>query len=150
MNTKRVLLAGFGLAIVVLGALSATAVLSNAGYDAHSGEKWQTDFEAAQATAQSSDDRMVVYFWSSNCQYCEDFNAKLQNDAALQEAVDQYVMVSADINERQDLASRYDVESTPTVVVVEPNGTAVESFNPSGVDSPAQRLTELAETEQTR
>ncbi|MFB6112883.1 MAG: thioredoxin family protein [Halodesulfurarchaeum sp.] len=148
MNTKRVLLVAFVLVVVVLGGLSATTVMSNAEYNPKTGEKWQTDFDEALETAQSSNDLVLVYFWSSNCQYCEQFTTRLQNDDDLQRAVDQYVMVSANVKKQQDLMSRYGVDSYPTLVVVRPNGTAVASFNPVGVESPANRLYTISESAQ--
>ena len=149
MNTKRLLVVAFVLVVVALGVLSASTVMSNAKYDAHSGEKWQTDVAAAQSTAQSEGDLVLVYFWSSNCQYCEQFNSDLQNNGALQEAVDRYVLVSARIDEHPDLASQYGVESTPTIIVVTPEGTPVDRMNPVAVDSPANRLEKIHEQETT-
>lgn len=149
MNTKRLLVVAFVLVVVALGVLSASTVMSNAKYDAHSGEKWQTDLAAAQSSAQTEDTLVLVYFWSSNCQYCEQFNSDLQNNGALQESVDRYVMVSAKIDEHPDLASQYGVESTPTIVVVTSDGTPVEKLNPVAVDSPAERIEEIHERETT-
>lgn len=146
MNTKRVLVVTFLIAVVAVGALSASMVMANAEYNPKDGEKWHTDFETAQAEAASTDQPMVVYFWSENCQYCEQFSKTLQNDGDLQGAADEYVMVSVELRQAPELGERYDVSGTPTMVVVTPDGTKVRSFVPTSVDDPASELAKAYET----
>ncbi len=146
MNTKRVLVAVFAVVVVAVGALSAGMVMANAEYDPHSGEKWHTDLDSARQVAQSTNQPVLVYFWSEGCSYCQEFNAKLQNNARLQESADQYVLYSAEYVEEPDLRSKYDVTGTPTIVVLSPDGTKVTSFAPSQVSDPAAKLDEVHET----
>lgn len=146
MNTKRTLVAAFAVAIVVVGALSASTVLANAEYDPQNGEKWHSDFGSAQETAQATDTPMLVYFWSADCSSCEKFRGDLQSNAALQDAMDPYVLVSAEFVAAPELRDRYDVSGTPTVVVLTPEGEMVTSFVPTGVDDPVSRLETAHET----
>lgn len=146
MNTKRVLVVAFAVVVVAVGALSATMVLSNAEYDPHNGEKWHSEFDSAQQAAQASGEPMLVYFWSEDCSYCEEFNSKLQNNAKLQDSVDRYVLVSAEYVNQPQLRERYDVTGTPTVVVVTPDGEQVTSIIPSQVADPAAKLDQAYET----
>ena len=145
MNTKRLLIAVFAASIVAVAALSASTVLTNAEYDPHSGEKWQTDFAQAQQHAQSTDQPILVYFWSEDCQYCQEFNDQLQGNANLQNAADDYVMVSANYVEAEELRSKYEVSGTPTIVVLSPDGEQVTSFIPTQVDDPASKLEQAHE-----
>lgn len=146
MNTKRVLVVTFAIVVVAVGVLSASMVLANAEYNPKDGEKWHTDFEAAQQEAAADGELMLVYFWSEDCQYCEEFNTNLQNDADLQEAADTYVMVSTKYQDAPTLREQYDVSGTPTIVVVSPDGTQVTSFVPTSVSDPASKLTQAYET----
>ena len=79
------------------------------------------------------------------CSGCEQFNGELQNNKELQSAVDQYVLVSAQLGEDPELTRPYGVDSTPTVVVISPDGEMVTKFHPSNADTPA-RLNKAYET----
>lgn len=140
MNTKRALVAGFAVVVVVVAALSASMVMANAEYDPHNGEKWHSDLESAQQSAQTANEPILLYFWSEDCSYCKEFQAELQNNARLQDAADQYVLVSAEYVEEPELRSRYDVSGTPTIVVLTPDGEKVTSFVPTSVSDPSARL----------
>jgi thioredoxin-related protein len=145
MNTKRVFIAAFALVVIAVGALSASMMLANAGYSPHDGEKWHTDFSQAQTEAQSAETPILLYVYQDGCAGCEEFNTRLQNNENLQSAVDRYVMVSADIAASPELADRYDVEVTPRVVILTPEGEAVTAFNPNVKDTPT-RLASAYET----
>lgn len=145
MNTKRVLVAAFAGIVVVVGALSASMMLANAGYNPHDGEKWQTDVTDAEELAASADRPVLIYVWMEGCSGCEEFNGELQNNKELQSAVDQYVLVSAELGTDPELTRPYDVDSTPTIVVISPEGEMVTKFHPSNVDTPT-RLNKAYET----
>lgn len=146
MNTKRALVLGFSVVVVVVAALSASMVMANAEYDPHSGEMWHSDLEAGQQAAQTSGEPLLLYFWSEDCSYCKEFNAELQNNAALQESVDGYVLVSVEYVNEPELRSEYDVSGTPTIVVLSPDGEMVTSFVPTSVQDPAGRLDQAHDT----
>lgn len=145
MNTKRVFIAAFVVVVIAVGALSASMMLANAGYSPHDGEKWHSDFSQAKSEAQSADRPILLYVYQDGCSGCEEFNTRLQNNENLQSSVDQFVMVSADIGESTELADRYEVDVTPTVVILTPEGEPVTSFNPNAKDTPA-RLASAYET----
>lgn len=146
MNTKRVLVAVFAVVVVAVGALSASMVMANAEYDPHNGAKWHSDFDSARQAAQAGNEPILVYFWSEDCSYCKEFNAKLQNNARLQESADRFVLYSAEYAEEPDLRSAYDVTGTPTIVVLSPDGSEVTSFIPTQVEDPAAKLDQAHDT----
>lgn len=145
MNTKRVLVAAFAGIVVVVGALSASMMLANAGYNPHDGEKWRTGVTDAEQLAAAEDKPVLIYVWMEGCSGCEAFNSRLQNNKELQSAVDQYVLVSAELGEDPELTQPYGVDSTPTVVVISPEGEMVTKFHPSNADTPT-RLNQAYET----
>ncbi len=145
MNTKRVFVAAFAGIVVVVGALSASMMLANAGYNPHDGEKWRTDVTNAEQIAATENQPVMVYVWMEGCSGCEEFNSKLQSNGDLQSAVDKFVLVSAEMGESSKLTQRYEVDSTPTIVVISPDGEMVTKFHPTQVDTPA-RLKQAYET----
>lgn len=144
MNTKRVFVVAFAVVVIAVAVVSASMMLSNAPYNPHNGDKWRTDFTQAQQLAESEGTPMVLYVWQEGCTGCEQFNTRLQNQERLQSSVDRYVMVSANIRESGELADRYGVDVTPTMVVLTPDGEKVTSFNPNAGDTPS-KLADLYE-----
>ncbi|MFB6154038.1 MAG: thioredoxin family protein [Halodesulfurarchaeum sp.] len=139
MNTKRRFVAAFVLLVVAIGALSATTLLANAGYDTHGGVKWQTDVDAARKTAAAEGKPVLMYFWSESCTYCERFDRSIEQNQALRAALDDYVLVSVKFS-RTKLRKQYGVTGTPTLVVTTAEGEKVTAFVPTRKDDVAATL----------
>lgn len=113
---------------------------------AESAVHWQSDIEAACATAAQSNRLVLVHFWGSNCKPC----VRLENTvftepqfAAVLEA--DYVPVKINVDQFPVTADRYGVRAWPTDVILTPDGKMAGTIAcPSDGVEYARRLRETA------
>ena len=87
---------------------------------------WSGDLDTALANARTSHRKVVVGFSATWCKPC----TKLKDDVLSKEAVSQalagYERVLVDIDRHPELATRYQVNGTPTVMVLNADGTPIK------------------------
>jgi len=90
----------------------------------------QIDFETQVVNA---DKTIVVYFWKTNCPSCKMMSPQIE--ALSQESNNRFELVKVNIAEQMELAEKYDIMSTPTVMVFKPGQkpkTAYQGFAAKG------------------
>jgi thiol:disulfide interchange protein len=113
--------------------MNAAPALSDENYSYHGETRWQTNMSAAQATAAAEDRPIVVYFWTTWCTYCEDYNREVYADPAVQSELDDFVKVAVNLDSDEPSASRlqrtYNVNYPPQHVIVTPDGEVLVRIN---------------------
>lgn len=86
---------------------------------------WETDYDAALATASAEDRKMVVAFHMRGCPPCAVMDRLVLGSAAVRNALAGFVPVRVDIDQRPDLAARFGVFATPTYAVLDAEGRLI-------------------------
>jgi len=124
---KATTLAFFAL-VLGIGYLSmhTAPVLSDERYSYHGETEWRTNFSDAQQVAAERDKPIVLYYWTTWCTYCEDYNQEAYSDPAVKSALDEFVLVAVNLDsdapEASRLQQRYNVNYPPHHVIVTPEG----------------------------
>jgi thioredoxin-like negative regulator of GroEL len=142
MNASRLLLVGFVVAVVGVAAVSSVTLVLDERYSSHGGMRWATDVNSARETAAETDRPVLVYFWQDRCSGCQAFDERLSERRALRDTVERFVLASANVNTDTgwSLAQRYNVSTTPTLLVVAPDGDRVAAVRPASADDVAASL----------
>lgn len=141
--------------------LGADIELIDLAAQAEAEKAWTEDFPAAQLRATEQKKRLFVDFTGSDwCPPCIALHKKvLTQPEFLQHAEDRYVLVKVDFprnkpqadpqrEANQILARAYRVQSFPTVLVLEANGTEVQRLNGYNDTSPADFIKSLTPKKQ--
>jgi len=125
--------------VLGIGYLSmhAAPVMSDDKYSYHGDTEWRTDFSEAKEVAAEQDRPIVVYFWTTWCTYCEDYNRKVYSDPTVQSRLDDFVLVAVNLDDDGTEASRlkqqYNVNYPPQHVIITPDGeelTRISGYAP--------------------
>mgnify|MGYP006285740527 CR=1 FL=1 len=114
--------------VLGIGYLSmhAAPVMSDDKYSYHGDTEWRTDFAEAKQVAAEQDRPVVVYFWTTWCTYCEDYNRKVYSDPTVQSRLDDFVLVAVNLDndgtEASRLKQQYNVNYPPQHVIITPDG----------------------------
>ena len=119
-----------GLAALVVGAIVAAATVAGLVLRARSGRlqrRTRVDrVTAADLGLQRIEATTLVQFSTEFCARCPNVRRGLERLATLHDGV---AYVDVDLTDRPDLARRYRVLQTPTVLVVEPGGRVRSRFS---------------------
>ena len=100
--------------------------LTDANYSYHGDTQWRTNFTEARTVAATEDRPIVVYFWTTWCTYCEDYNQNHYGDPAVRSELDEFTKVAVNLDSDAEadarLQQRYNVNYPPQHVVVTPEG----------------------------
>jgi len=135
MKARKAMTLAFFVVLLSIGyfSMNAAPTLSDERYSYHGDTRWQTNVSAAQATAAAEDKPMVVYFWTTWCTYCEDYNREVYSDPAVQSELDDFVKVAVNLDSDAPEAARvqrkYNVDYPPQHVVVSPDGEVLVRIN---------------------
>nr|WP_225741390.1 thioredoxin family protein [Halorussus halophilus] len=139
MTPRKASTLAFFALLLGIGYLSmhAAPVLSDEKYSYHGDTKWRTDFSQAEQVAEQKDKPIVVYFWTTWCTYCEDYNRNVYSDPAVQSSLDDFVLVAvnldSDAREPSRLKQKYNVNYPPQHVIITPDGevlTRISGYAP--------------------
>lgn len=89
---------------------------------------WISDFEQAKKEAIATNKFIVIDFWASWCKPCVEMNYKTWSDSNVKKTLSNFVTVKLDINSNKNLASTYNVNVIPCVIVTDANGTLISSI----------------------
>ncbi|ODR83201.1 thioredoxin [Haladaptatus sp. W1] len=135
MSPRKILTLVFLAALLGIGyqSMNAAPVLSDQSYSYHGGTKWHTNFSDAQTVAKEEDKPILVYFWTTWCTYCEDYNQNVYSDPAVRDHLDDFVLVAVNLDNDSPQASRlkqrYDATYPPQHVAITPQGDRLVKIN---------------------
>ena len=128
MNPRKAMTIAFFALLLGIGyfSMNAAPVLSDEGYSYHGEVKWQTNYSSAVETAAAEDEPVVIYYWTTWCTYCEDYNRNVYSDPAVQSELDEFTKVAVNLDSDSESATRlqqrYNINYPPQHVIVTPEG----------------------------
>jgi thiol:disulfide interchange protein len=131
MDSRKALTLAFFAIVLSVGyySMGAAPVKSDDDYSYHGGTEWRTNVTEAQEVAATRDEPMLVYFWTTWCTYCEDYNQKVYSDPAVRDLLEEFVLVAVNMDSDRPAATqlqqRYDANYPPQHVVVTADGEQV-------------------------
>ncbi|MFW5918075.1 MAG: thioredoxin family protein [Haloferacaceae archaeon] len=128
--TIAVLVAAVGIGYY---SMNSASVLSDDNYSYHGETKWQTDVDEATELAVEEERPVLVYFWTTWCTYCEDYNQNAYQDSAVMERLDEFVLLAVNLEEDKpgtnELQREYDANYPPQHVAITPDGEVLTEIN---------------------
>jgi thiol:disulfide interchange protein DsbD len=89
--------------------------------------QWNTDLNAAFGLAQKSNKLVFVDFYADWCGYCKQLDDDtFVNQNVKQKFAQSYVLVKINVDQNPDLASKYQVYSLPTLIIMDSNGNVIK------------------------
>ena len=127
-------LSGFvAMAIAVLYGGSAFAQVS-----------WEANLDKAGAAARKGNRAMLLEFWSATCEPCKVLDETVFPDERIGTAIRKLHPVRVDVDKQPDIARKYNVNGTPTLLVTDSHGTELFRYTGLlGADRMLQLLEEL-------
>jgi thioredoxin-related protein len=108
------------LTIILISGLSMVVCASS--NDSVSGLNISDKYDSALKDAKTQNKTVMVIFDQDSCSYCDQFKQETLSNSKVQEKLNSgFVPVVVDINKDYDLASKYKVLGTPTVVFLDAN-----------------------------
>ncbi len=117
--------------LVLVGALgfgyysmNAAPVMSDQDYTYQGGIEWHEDPDEALSVAEQEDKPVLVYYWTTWCTYCQDYEDDHYQNEEIQELLDEYVLLAINLDEPGDgssLASDHDALYPPMHVIIDDN-----------------------------
>ncbi|MFN7291099.1 MAG: thioredoxin domain-containing protein [Pirellula sp.] len=87
---------------------------------------WAPSFSAGLEQAQVKQKPLIVVFGAEWCSWCRKLENELATDAA-STIRDEWMLAKVDVDEDEELASKFSVQALPTIVVVDTTGAKIES-----------------------
>jgi thioredoxin-like negative regulator of GroEL len=120
--------------------IAAAALAIAGGGTAQAGIRWETKLDRASAEARRTNQPMLIEFWAVWCEVCKDMDRDVYADERVGAAMRKVRPVRVDIDREPDVARRYDITGTPTLVLTDSGGT--ELFRYAGA-LPLDRMLDL-------
>lgn len=79
--------------------------------------------------AKTSDKQVFAVFESDTCTYCHQLRQNTLNDAQVMEKLNEsYVVVIINVNDNPEIAGKYNVYATPTMLILDNEGNELKSI----------------------
>lgn len=79
--------------------------------------------------AKTSDKQVFAVFESDTCTYCHQLRQNTLNDAQVMEKLNEsYVVVIINVNDNSEIAGKYNVYATPTMLILDNEGNELKSI----------------------
>ena len=116
------------LTIVLIAGLSIVVCASS--NDSVSGLNISDNYDSALKDAKAQNKTVMVIFDQDSCSYCDQFKQETLSNSKVQEKLNSgFVPVVIDINKDYDLACKYKVLATPTVVFLDANENEIHRID---------------------
>jgi len=135
MTPRKALTLVFFVLVLGIGyySMNAAPVVSDQTYSYHGETQWYTDYEQAQQVAANENKPVLIYFWTTWCTYCEDYDQQVYSDPAVQDRLDEFVLVAVNLDddsrEASQLKQQYEANYPPIHVAVTPDGRELIRIN---------------------
>jgi thioredoxin-related protein/HEAT repeat protein len=87
---------------------------------------WVSGFASGLEQSQVTQKPLLVVFGAEWCSWCRKLELELASEAA-STVRDEWTLAKVDVDEEEELASKYGVQALPTIVVVDTTGSKMES-----------------------
>jgi len=87
---------------------------------------WQTDLPQATTQATETRKKLFLYFTATWCPPCKQMRRTTWTEESVAGALSDYIPVKIDIDQSPDIARQYQIDSVPTMVVLD-HGESVKS-----------------------
>ena len=100
----------------------------------HKADGWLTDLKLAQEIAKKEKRNVLVDFWADWCQACKIMEKKLfsSNEFKNLAKKNNLLLVRLDLTdsneEKDNITDKFNVKGLPTVLILRPNGSLIESL----------------------
>ena len=136
----------FWIKLVVLAVWVLASVLPQTAFSQFEG--WHHDLASARQEARSSHKSLLILFVHEGCPECARMERSLASSQA-QQALEPFAKAVLEFDENRDIALRYNIEFTPTLLIYGPDGGGclvrhVGALSSSGISQLARRI--LAKT----
>lgn len=112
------------LTIVLIAGVSMAVCASST--DSVSGLNISDNYDSALKDAKASNKTVMIIFDQNSCSYCDKFKQDTLSNPQVQEKINSsFIPVVVDVNKDYDLASKYKVFGTPSVVFSDSNGKEI-------------------------
>ena len=133
MTPRKLLTVAFFLVVLGVGyySMNAAPVTSDHGYTYQGGLEWHEDPEEAFEAAETEGKPVLVYYWTTWCTYCDEYDDDHYRDDAVREELDEFVLLAINIDDPgpgEPLAHEHEVNYPPQHVIVTPDGEPVEDI----------------------
>lgn len=115
--------------IAVLGfgyySMNAAPVLSDHEYTYQGGLEWHEDPDEAMAVAQAEEKPILVYYWTTWCTYCQDYERNHYQDDEIRDELDEYVLLAINLDDPGpgvEFAREHEASYPPQHVIVTDDG----------------------------
>lgn len=127
-TTRNLFIAGIGLAfLLVVLAVQKNSELGSSKASAGGGKiSWLTALNPGLAKAKETSRPIMIDFYADWCGPCKMLDKHTYSDDRVAAASTNWVMVRIDVDKNQGLASYYNVQSIPTIVILDPQGKEVK------------------------
>lgn len=115
--------------VVALGfgyySMNAAPVLSTEDTTYQGGLEWHEDPDDAMSIAQQEDKPILVYYWTTWCTYCQEYDENHYQNDEIREQMDEYVLLAINIDEPgagEELLAEHEATYPPQHVIMSPDG----------------------------
>lgn len=113
--------------IVLIAAVSISAVSSIDGNQIVDGLNSTSNMTQALDECKVQNKTLCIYFEQDSCYYCDLFKSDVLSNRDVQNELNgRFVFTNIDINKNPQLADKFKVVGTPTVVFLDSNGTEIQ------------------------
>ena len=126
-SARNLTIAGVGLAfLLVILAVQKNSGMKGAKVPSGGGKiAWLTELKPGLEKAKESGKPVMIDFYADWCGPCKMLDAQTYSDGRVAAASTNLVMVRIDVDQNQGLATYYNVQSIPTILVLSPEGKEV-------------------------
>jgi len=130
MTPRKILTVFFFALVLALGyySMNAAPVISDHSYTYQGGIEWHEDPDEAYEIAQEEDRPVLVYYWTTWCTYCDEYDSDHYRDDEIRDALDEYVLLAVNLDEpgpASGLVEEHEANYPPQHVVTTPYGDEV-------------------------
>lgn len=112
-----------------LAVIAATTLTASNAHAANI--SWQGSLNSAMATAKKTNKPVFLYFSTEWCGPCKVMKQTTFKDSKVVAESRKWVMVQVDAEKQEAIASKYKIDTYPTMLILKPNGTTVSRVEAS-------------------